>query len=149
MSFLSLTDSNVLKNNFVLRSIIFNQSTCGHCFFTRALHLRINLDNNYISYFTNERNFHLKYDQMLGLVEFSLRKNRITHMSNLFNEWNLAVNYIVKYLEMNNTLHYTFDFGSNPLICDCIAYEIYMNVKPYFLHFLLNLMPCTVLPLQI
>ena len=105
-------------------------------FIDTEFELVINLENNDISHFTNKLNktipcrapIHLG----LGAKTVSFMNNNITRISDLVKGWNIPGGYLScvvnDYFELN--------FAHNPLICDCVDYEIYMqmNTKKYMSH---------------
>ena len=83
------------------------------------------MSENNLSQFTSSAESFLHASQY-GSV-FRMQANQITHFMDVFNGWKIIVNTT----EDLNTLlkNAYFDLGYNPLVCDCVDYEVYRYIQ--------------------
>ena len=88
--------------------------------------LLINLDSNNISRFTNRLNYSSRcIENDIRVFDVSFKDNQITHISDIVNGWNIPGGNISCLLNS----HVKFNLAKNPLICDCVDYGHYMQMK--------------------
>ena len=100
-------------------------------FFNRATDLQINFEYNNISKFTNRLNFSFICGKMMKRKEgeVSLKGNQVTHLTDLVKGWGFTGSRDSNLSCMILVNRIGFYFPYNPLICDCIDYDIYLQMK--------------------
>jgi len=88
--------------------------------------VNINLRSNRISNFTNEVKFNFSCGMKAPYGSVDLRFNRIVHLMDIANAWNIDINKIVCLLNFQSSHHLmTFNFDGHSYACDCIDFEFY------------------------
>ena len=90
----------------------------------------VSLNHNLITNFTNKMKFHFRCGMRLVYGRLDIAMNRISHIMDMFNGWNIGRNsflitlYCLKNIE-NSHPHLHFNFTGNAYDCDCTDYPLY------------------------
>ena len=106
--------------------------------------VRILLNDNLISNFTNKLRFQFRCGMKLPYCHLDLHKNRITHMVDILNGWNLGGDHLIAtVLCLRNTMGsphplMKLSLGGRSYACDCKDFPIYSFLKSFPRSSLLN-----------
>jgi len=100
----------------------------------QAFSVTINLSYNLISKFTNELHFNYRCGMKPPLGVVNLNFNRITHIMDMFEAWNIAdilkMLCLYRYRPRHHT-HLKVFFAGNTYGCDCVDFPIHKLVKMF------------------
>jgi len=110
--------------------------------------VKISLHHNLISNFTNKLQFRFRCDMKRPYGQLDLQFNRISHIMDILNGWNIEAGYISGTFWCLRNPMFGFPLmkiyvGAGTYACDCTDFDIYKNVKYFQTDTILSGVRCT------